>query len=79
MDTMHLYMGEHVTVTGWGSDWGARRASFVELALLRLAVDTINHGGEVYLHGCPEYRGQTVRRLVIVNNRIYTRAVQNGN
>lgn len=56
-------------VWGWGSERNARRVSNLtdeERALVRA-------GGTLIIEGCPNYRGETKRRVIFLNGRFYCR------
>jgi hypothetical protein len=56
-------------VYGWGSDTNARRV--VKLTPEERAA--IRAGQLVTIEGCPEYKGQTTRRVVAVGRNFFAR------
>jgi hypothetical protein len=71
--TMQLRCAVDCRVSGWGSDWGARRVTFPGNRDMRQHVLDALETGTVTVTDCPEHQGTTNRVLVVRGNRIYTR------
>ena len=61
-----------VSVRGWGKEYGAREIGGGRAAL-RLIRGALEHGRAVRLHYAPQVRGRTVRRIVKIGRKLYTR------
>lgn len=60
---------ETAKVRAWGANWGARQVT-------RLTADeraAVRAGQELRIAGCPEYRGETDRRVIAIGSRFYAR------
>lgn len=64
-----IHYSETARCTRWGSEWNARRVSFVSDADRQAMRD----GLEVRMRGCPSVRGQTERVIIRTNGRFYAR------